>query len=302
MKNRLILLLIILLTGTMAQAQSLNDTYFYTQNFYKINPAATPGSGHLQAMVHAHLQQMSPEGLPSQRMGLSLNAGLGQIAVGGNLLYTQQGFLNSTKASLSFAYTLEVTREASMSFGLSAGVSNDDWRFESSQLQGVDLTDPYLEYGTGLLKPSPTIGFGTVLNWKQLTVGISSSELMRISDNYFSIADIFARYEWELNEQVTLAPIVAATFHNVEKTVTDIHLQAILREKLWLSTGYRSTGKAMFSSGLEMGLFKVSYAYLHNFGQLSTFNDRQHEVAVLFDIETNSKSKGRSARTRYRRR
>ena len=108
--------------SSFAQIQSFDFYSFRLDNMFNVNPAYANSKDLMQVYVGGLTQN---QGVASNTKNLT--AGVyskfsKSQGLGGNIITDYRGAFQTTRASLSYAYTAKFSPEAKISFGLNAGL------------------------------------------------------------------------------------------------------------------------------------------------------------------------------------
>lgn len=321
----LLFLLVADVSEVFAQNYSLYDGYFI--NPYIYNPAAA-ASSRAQVFAGYRKQWFGIAGAPTvfTLTGSTLIDG-SRAGVGVKVSSISRGFLNSTDASLSYAYGVPLNKASKLFFGLSAGALSN-----SVNLTDVsNASDPALGTLTSSIIPSASFGMlltsGTGLN-----VGVTLPKLItdqqlnsKYSFSYFDNAIFTASYsKWDPNPKTikkgkgkaigkakksTNIPVELFTIYRYSSYGSTIEATAKynFNQYIWISAGYRQYAGLIPGIGINANDFSFSYFYepgiggemplkTHDvllslrFGKVNKFRDKPHPVPVSKTIPPQTKA------------
>ena len=282
----------------------------YITNPYLVNPAEA-ATNHLNIFANYRMQWVGMSGAPKiGTIGMSTLLDNRRVGIGFKASSFKRGFLNSSDASVTYAYGVRVNKKNKLFFGLSGGILSNsvDWEMVS------DNTDPALANLKGGLMPS--LSFGMLLkNESGLHVGLILPQMMRAKsfDNSFAVAAqdnvMLMAYYSNWQEQVKVSS------HNKSKKThkssknkgsplevftvlrySDVGIQAEASAKynfqshLWLSATYRKPSGLIPGLGFKVSNFSVGYFYETGLG--SDIPLKSHEISLNLRLGGEKKFKG----------
>lgn len=271
------------------QAQQNAQFTQYMFNGIVINPAYAGTDEALKITLINRSQWVSFDGAPvtqgiyahnllqKQRMGLGLSFVNDKIGVHRN---------QNLRAMM--AYHLPVSREATLSFGMQAGLAMTRSNYASLNTGNATM-DPQLA-GLGVSKSSLAMGMGIYFHSKKFHLGLSIPDLIpqtaSINDtlsiqwkrtNYF----LFSKYSIVINEGLRLEPGMLLKYYPGMPLSFDLNACVVIKEALTLGLAYRkaeSIGlllRAQLTPQLQFG-----YSYDHVTGEVVNASRGTHELSV----------------------
>lgn len=203
--------------------------------------------------------------------------------LGLNVLYDTRGITTTVNATGSYAYHARLTNNHYLSFGVSAGLLNQQVNFSEAIVQ--DANDPIV-LGGNVSGSTFLVDFGLLYRFKHLEVGIAIPQLVGHQNAavYNDLKRYFIgnfSYEWGINEQLIVKPIVL-----IRQTVSsplqyDISAIAFYRDLVWGGVGYRSAYAVNISAGIKIKSFELGYSYDIVTNELAG-NGVSHEILLRF--------------------
>jgi len=262
-----------------AQNYSLYDGYFL--NPYIYNPAAA-ASSRAQVFAGYRKQWFGISGAPTvfTLTGSTLLDG-SRAGVGVKVSSISRGFLNTTDASISYAYGVLLNKASKLFFGLSGGLLSN-----SVNLTDVtNVSDPALgTLSSGLI---PSASFGMLLtSGSGLNVGLTLPKLItdqqlnsKYSFSYFDNAIVTASFsKWDPNPKVVKKgkgkvmgkakksvniPLELFSIYRYSAYGSSIEATAKynFNQYIWISAGYRQYQGLIPGIGINANDFSFSYFY-----------------------------------------
>ncbi len=287
--KRIITVAVLLLAGgfyTYGQRDMfLTQQWFSRVNF---NPAATGNSNNVDIFLLNRQQWAGFDNAPktsvlnAHNYFSSIQSGLGL-----SLVYDRLGVSHKTvDAVLAYAYHFNLGEETLLSLGLSGGVINDSWDPHNNTTDVEN--DPELNTER-TSKLNPDFDAGAELNTRGLTVGASVTHITgtgqdnaitgKPSREYYS----YLRYRFPLGKTFEMAPGVM--YRNANRNnFFDFNLTAFMMKKYWAGLSFRPDNAFAVMLGLELGMFRVGYAYDRSIGQTASLAANTHEIMLSVRI------------------
>lgn len=274
-------------------AQARPNVSQYFQNPYFVNPAyAGKAKGVSLNMDYSFKPNNNQGNLKNQ----FFTADFSQKKSGlGLTLQNQENGLLSTKiAKLTYAYHLNVTDKMNLHFGLSSGLTQERFDFESFSLNDVnDVNDP-LPAEFNNRKASFNVDFGTAITSDKFSLQMSVTNLRKVANGTsFNLVDrvwyAAATYKFEIDKTWELEPVIAYSNSDYLKDRVDAGMRVnVLDDQVSLIGLYRSD--KIFSTGLalkiQQGIF-VQGAYNSSFSNYNLSNNGMFEFALRLNFGKN---------------
>ncbi len=290
LNRRNIICLLLLVVSACAYGQSdlfLTQQWFSRVNF---NPAATGNSNNVDIFLLNRQQWAGFENAPqtsvlnAHNYFSSIHSGLGL-----SVMYDRLGVSHKTvDAVLAYAYHFNLGEEVLLSLGLSGGIINYSWDPYQNTFPDGNANDSELptERESWL---NPDFDAGVELNTYGLTVGASATHINgkspdnsitgKPSREYYG----YLRYRFALTKTVEMAPGVM--YRNANRNnFFDFNLTAFLMKKYWLGVSFRPDNAFAAMLGLEIGMFRIGYAYDRSVGQTASLAANTHEIMLAIRI------------------
>ncbi len=284
---RRILSVALLLVATGIHAQQLPQFTQYMFNTISINPAYA-GSRQGINMTALHRNQWSGlDGNPTTST-FAFHTPLNNERVGLGLSYIsdQLGFENTNFVYGDFSYTIPISYEATLSFGLKAGFTNYNREL-------IDPTDPN---AIGVNTWNPNFGAGVYITTDRWYAGFSSPRILNNSLNveslnaveaiernsYYAIAGLVL----DLSLDIKFRPAVITRFTNGAPMSYDATASFLFYEKFWLGASYRFNDASNFGAFLDYQVtntIRLGYAYDLPTSTIRPYTGGTHEVILIFE-------------------
>ncbi|MGC4023346.1 MAG: PorP/SprF family type IX secretion system membrane protein [Cyclobacteriaceae bacterium] len=290
-----------------AQNYPLYNGYFL--NPFIFNPAAA-ATERMQLTLDYRKQWLGISGAPTvSSLTLSTLLNESRAGVGFKATSISRGFLNTTDASLSYAYGVPFDKDNKIFFGISGGILTNT--INTSEITNVN--DPALKnISSGII---PNASFGMLFqNSNGFNFGFTLPKLIsdpslnsKYSFTYFDNAIVTASYnQWR--PQPVIATKGKKLPQKSKKKVTSVPLElyAIYRysaygsliegtakynfsPNIWLSAGYRQYSGII--PGLGINMDNLSFSYFYEPGIGGDLPLKTHEVMLRINLGKTNKFK-----------
>jgi type IX secretion system PorP/SprF family membrane protein len=301
-------ILFILMSGQLhAQNYPVYNAYFV--NPYLYNPAAV-GTSQAFLFLHHRQQWTNVEGAP-QLSAISYNTLIDQSRSGYGIKLSsyKRGLLNTTDVSLSYAYSVPLSQNNYLSFGLSAGAISNSVDFKKA----TNPNDPALtaETANGI---QPAANFGILLQSSSgLNFGIVLPQLFSpafaapsFSGTSFSPLDnVIGTLGYK---KIVESKLVRKNVKGAKKTTkTDAQVAPLelyftykyakagnnqfealgklnLSDNFWVAAGYRQDYGLLAHTGLNFNKFMIGYSFELANQPEAGFSSGSHEIFLGLKI------------------
>lgn len=297
MKKYLIIIAICFVSITSAQQLPQFTQYMY--NTISINPAYTGSRGVLNVTALHRNQWAGIDGNPKTST-LSVHSPLrnDRVGIGFSYINDNLGDENTNYFYGDFSYTIPVSTQAKLSFGLKAGFTN-------YSLDNPDPNDSF--FNDDFTKWSPNFGAGVYLSSNQWFVGVSAPRILSTNisagefealerNSYYAIGGLVL----DLSESLKFKPSVITKFTNGAPATYDLTSSFLFKEKFWLGATYRFNDANNFGAFMDYQInnqFRIGYAYDLPTATFKPYAGGTHEVLLIFELH--SKAKGGIKSPRY---
>lgn len=274
-----------------------SDIFLTQQWFSRINfnPAATGNSNNVDVFLLNRQQWAGFDNAPRTSI-LNAHSYFNSIrsGLGISIIYDQLGVSRKTADALfSYAYHFNLGEQALLSFGLSGGIFHSNWDPKSNTTD--DPTDPeLLTEKTSHLYPDFNAGFE--LNTSGLTLGAAATHLTgsapdktltgKPAREYYG----YVRYRIPVSRTFDIVPGIM--YRNTDRSnFFDCNLTAFLMKKYWAGVSYRPDNAFAAMVGMEIGMFRIGYAYDRSIGQTASLAANTHELMLSVRIRKAQKNR-----------
>ncbi|MFT4523014.1 MAG: type IX secretion system PorP/SprF family membrane protein [Bacteroidia bacterium] len=286
-----ILFSLVLLFGTLVQAQQipLYSQYYFNKFIY--NPALTGESGLFDASLIGRRQYTGIDGY--QTAAVTMSGSLSEDRIGLGLYYVND--VNNIRQQNSvygnYAYNIKINDNQRFSLGLGIGVVNNS--FNLNNIITTDPNDPtlsLLDNPAGAVLDA-SIGANFQSNGFQIGFSVPQflSNAQKFSDNYNTTLSytlkshlmVMTSYDIEVNENFKIQPLVL--YKNVGNAPgqIDVNVMADWKNAGWLGAGYRDGYGVTLMAGLRLAeTVRFGYSYDFSTGEYSTALGGTHEFQI----------------------
>lgn len=286
------LLISVLFVGLWTtQAQQLPQFTQYMYNTISINPAYAGNRDAFSLTALNRNQWAGISGAPRTQT-LSIHSPLRneKIGLGLSVINDKTGYENYTYLYGDFSYTINVSQDITLSFGLKGGFSyydlDEDLFNEPSVLQ-----DPF--FREQFNKWTPNFGAGLFLSSQKWYVGLSAPKIINNDNNDFNEFVALEQvhyymtggYVFDLSDTWKLRPTALAKVTNGAPLSFDMSSTVIYDEKLYLGVTYRIDDA--IGAFIDFQIFeplRIGYGYEYSISDLRPYTSGSHEVILIYEL------------------
>jgi len=278
-------------TGLFAQQDPMYTHYLF--NTLSINPAYAGSRGVLNLTALSRMQWVGIDGAPKTQTFVAhtpfikYNMGLGLTVVNDRI-----GPVNENLFFVDYSYTINVTSNSKLSFGLKAGVD-----LLGVRLTSVQIDDPADEMFLNDIKGKvlPNFGFGLYYHGDRWYAGISTPKLLENkiegTSQYNQISQsrhyfIIGGYIFDINQDIKFKPATLIKITSGAPIGLDLTANFMYRDKAALGVAFRR-GES-FGALLEIRLteqIRAGYAYDFMISELRKASGGSHEIMISYDFK-----------------
>lgn len=291
MKNFYILISILFVGLSSTQAQQLPQFTQYMYNTISINPAYAGSRDGLSLTALHRSQWAGIEGAPKTQT-LSIHSPLSneKVGLGLSVINDKTGYENYTYLYGDFSYTVNMSENVTLAFGIKGGFSYynlDEELFTDPQV----LQDPF--FNEQFNRWTPNVGAGILLSSQDWYLGISAPKFINNNNNkfqdYVSLEQVHyyatAGYVFNLSDTWKLRPTALAKLTNGAPLSFDMSGTVIYDEKLYLGATYRIDDAV--GAFLDFQIFeplRIGYAYEYTLSDLRPYTSGSHEIILIYEM------------------
>lgn len=305
--KKITLICFALLAGTFcAHAQQDAQYSQYMFNTLVINPAYAGYKGTLNLSGLHRSQWVGVTGAPkTQSLVLDGSFANDKVGLALTVVNDKIGFQGQTNAYLNYAYKLPVSDDATLAFGLGAGLSQ--FTLNNGEAHYDDPSDPNFAGGRfSFIAPDARAGIH--FSTSKFYVGISATNLFSETVDYSTDTRnrvikqgkhyfLTGGYLVDINDFLKFKPSFLLKEDTKGPTSLDINNFFLLGEKVWVGASYRTsvnlwkkntTVGNVKAANAVIGLlevyagkgFRIGYAYDYSVSTIKGFDNGSHEVSL----------------------
>jgi type IX secretion system PorP/SprF family membrane protein len=276
------------------QQVGMYNHYFFKPFFY--NPAFAGNSGTTEAMLLNRSQWMGFSNGPQLNV-FTVDGALKEkkAGLGMSLVSDRRGINKRTGGSLSYAYRFNVSEDAYVALGLSAGVVSQS--IDYSKVITESYNDLTL-FSSSQQKTTIDANAGLVFGWKGLELAASAPQLLGNRIDYLDNSSVThvsyvqarhyiasLKYKFTLSEEkeMYLAPQGLVRIVPNTPLQYDGNLTFSWKDKFWIGGTYKSDYAVSANVGVSIyKCFDVGYSYEILMGNLAKYAGLSHEIMVNY--------------------
>ena len=294
-------LILILFAFVIAQEITAQQDPQYTQYMYNmniINPAYAGISEGLAIGALYRSQWVGLDGGP-ETFTFNIHSPVGkQLALGLSVISDKIGPVEETNAYVDVSYTIPVGMQSRLAFGVKGGFTFHDIAIAESQINLVDLGDPF--FAQGINETTPNIGAGVYL-YKPNKYYISASvpnilngvhldangtKIGSETEHFFAAAG----YVFDLSNNFKLKPHTLLKYATDAPISYDLNMNLFMYDLVEVGIGYRLDDSFSGMVNFQvMDNLRIGYAYDAIQSDLDIVTNSSHEVFINFDFNFSSK-------------
>ncbi|WP_272149397.1 type IX secretion system membrane protein PorP/SprF [Tenacibaculum aiptasiae] len=291
-----IIFILIITTVFNVESQQLPQFTQYMYNTISVNPAYA-GSREVLSIVGLHRSQWAGFGKGPETQTLSIHTPLrnDRIGLGLSFINDKLGYENFTYLYGDFSYTINLSEETRLAFGLKAGFTQYNL---DDELIAAEAGDPGISGVRNRWEPN--VGAGLYLHTNKWYLGLSAPRLLNIDHNDLTIGGVdygivdkvsyylTAGYVFNLSNSVKFKPATLIKATNGAPLSYDVTANFLFNEKFWLGGSYRFnefTGALGAIVDFQVSRqFRVGYAYEYPLSDINQFSSGTHEVLLMYEL------------------
>lgn len=294
MKLFRVVILIFAMTYTLSSYGQQDPQYTqYMYNMNILNPAYAGSEGSLNIGILGRTQWTGIKGAP-RTLTAAVNSPVGKrVGLGFSAILDEVGPAKEQNVYADFAYTIPVSNEGNLAFGLKGGVT-----FFNVDLTSVNLGDNQADdlFDENIHKTMPNFGAGLFYYTNNYYLGLSAPNFLKtkhLNKNYQAVEDVHAfltgGYIFNLSDNLDLKPSFLLKAATGAPLSIDLSLNALIRKSLELGVSWRHDDSVSGMVNVKVSdMIRIGYAYDYTISELSNYSSGTHELIMLFHI-SNSK-------------
>ncbi|WP_041496090.1 PorP/SprF family type IX secretion system membrane protein [Nonlabens marinus] len=296
--KKLVIALIVFAFAKAATAQQDPQYSQYMYNPVVINPAYAGNRG-VASIVGLHRSQwVGLEGAPrTQTLSFHTPILNSRVGLGVSIVNDALGPTDETYATADFSYTLPMSYNSNLSFGIKGGVRTLNIDFD--QLNARDQNDDLLRNLDNDI--APQVGVGAYYHTDKFYVGLSTPNLLQTDhydpENRNGTTTFIARerihyfaaagYVFDLNDNVKFKPSTLIKAVAGTPLQVDVTANFLFSERLTLGAAYRVSAAVTGLVGFQVNdQMLIGFAYDRETTELgnSVYNDGSYELFLRFEL------------------
>ncbi|MDE3741398.1 type IX secretion system membrane protein PorP/SprF [Maribacter polysaccharolyticus] len=283
----------VLFFTTKVQAQQDAQYTQYMYNTVSVNPGYAGSRGNASIAALHRSQWVGLDGAPkTQTLNIHSPIGYNGVGLGLSIVNDEIGPTSETYLDIDFSYTVKLSDEGKLSFGLKASGHLLDIRF--SELNQY-TTDQTLQQDIDN-KFSPNIGAGVYYHTERFYAGLSVPRILETShfdESSLSTANeemnfyMITGYVFDLNPNLKFKPTILTKMVKGAPLQVDLSANFLLNDKFILGGAYRwdAAFSGMFGFNVSESLL-IGLAYDREVTELGSaaFNDGSFEIIFRYDF------------------
>ena len=292
----LILFALVFAQGITAQQDPQYTQYMYNMNV--INPAYAGISEGLAIGALYRSQWVGLDGGP-ETFTFNIHSPVGkQLALGLSVISDKIGPVEETNAYVDVSYTIPVGMETRLAFGVKGGFTFHNISIAESQINLVDLGDPF--FAQGINETTPNVGAGlyfykpnkyyisasvpNILNGVHLDA--NGTKIGSETEHFFAAAG----YVFDLSNNFKLKPHALLKYASDAPISYDLNANLFMYDLVEVGVGYRLDDSFSGMVNFQvMDNLRIGYAYDAIQSDLDIVTNASHEVFINFDFNFSSK-------------
>ncbi|MDX1463756.1 MAG: type IX secretion system membrane protein PorP/SprF [Marinirhabdus sp.] len=284
-------------SSSLAQQDAQYTQYMY--NTQIVNPAYAGSRGALSFGALYRTQWVGFEGAPKTGT-FTVNSPIGvleNMGLGLSIVRDEIGPAIESNVNIDYSYSINVSSDAELSFGLKAGIDLLDVDF--TKLDLFDENDPLFENNVDN-RLQPQIGAGVYYNTEKFYAGLSVPNFLTTKHydestintiNVESVAAerlhyfLIAGYVFDINENLKFKPATLVKLVSGSPLQWDMSANFLIQEKFTLGAAYRWSAAFSALAGFQAtdGIF-IGFGYDYQTTDIEQFSDGSYEIMLRFDV------------------
>ena len=296
--KRVLIILIFCLFAISSHGQQDPQYTQYMYNMNVINPAYAGTTEGIALGVLYRSQWAGLDGGPTT-FTFAGHAPVGErVGLGISIIGDEIGPVKETNAYIDFSYTIPVTAETKLAFGLKGGFTFHNIGIQEGNIDLIDLGDPF--FAQNIDETTPNIGAGVYFykpNRYYISVSVPNIlDAVHLDSNGNKIGSetqhLFAAagYVFDLSENFKLKPHGFLKYASDAPVSFDLNANLFMYDIVEFGLGYRldDSFSAMINFLVTPNL-RIGYAYDSIQSELDIVTNSSHEVFLNFDINFTKK-------------
>lgn len=273
-------------TNVFGQQDPQYTQYMYNMNI--LNPAYAGSKGVTSIGILGRTQWVGVDGAPKTAT-LSINGPVGKnVGLGFSVIHDEIGPVKEDNVYADFSYTLNLSDENKLAFGIKAGATFLNVR----ELITID-PDP-MNIPISLV--APNFGVGAFYYNEHFYAGLSVPNFIetRYLNNTNGTASTASEkmhyffttgYVFDIDDNLKLKPSTMFKAVPGAPLSVDLSLNLLVQERVELGLSVRLDDSVSGMVGFQVNQdLRIGYAYDHTTSNFGVFNSGSHEIMILLDL------------------
>lgn len=290
MKKTIIKITLLLLIVITSKAYGQQDPQYtqYMYNMHVLNPAYAGSEGTLNIGLLGRTQWVGIDGAP-RTLTATINSPVGKrVGLGLSVIADEIGPTKEQNVYADFSYTLPVSDEGNLAFGLKGGVTFLDVNLAQLRL----VTQGDVMFKDNINKVMPNFGAGMFYYTDDYYIGLSVPNILKsthINKDYSAVEEVHgfltAGYIFDINEDIKLKPSTMLKATVGAPLSIDLSLNALIKNFIELGLSWRHDDSVSGLVNVKVARnIRIGYAYDYTLSELSNYNSGTHELMLLINI------------------
>ena len=296
MRIGLAIFLVSILYCTHSNAQQQATYAKYMFNGMAINPAYAGSHDALSASLLTRFQNVGLDGAPNTQTFSAHSPLVNQrMAVGLMVVHDKIGVIGQTGINGVYAYRIPMRKDASLSFGLQAGLGMYNARY--SQLDTYNQND--ILFAEDVRQTRPNFGAGLFYSSISWYAGVSIPHMI---NNVFTRSTSFKTvkqanpiiltggYVFTINPMFKIKPNFLFKVVDNRPVELDLNAHLLFDEVLWVGMSYKFSNAFTMMTEIQVtDQLRFGYAYSVTTGPIRTAELGSHEILLNYRFRFNLK-------------
>jgi len=257
-----------------------------------INSGYTGSLNTIYAVGTYRSQWTGIDGAPMSK-NIAIHSPLKNEAIGIclNLLNEILGPENQIFADANASYTVKVSQETNLAFGLKAGIKLLNIDFSKGDYQNPG--DPLLNENIDN-KLNPTLGAGAYYYSQKWYLGLSVPDFISddfYDDNEMAVAKeeiqfyFIGGYVFDLSDAIKFKPTFLARYSENVPFSIDVSANVLFNERFSIGLSYRLDDAISALAGFHINeSFFIGYSFDYSTNEFMNYNDGTHEIVLTYTL------------------
>lgn len=288
-KIKVLLSVLVLISACTVYGQQDPQYTQYMYNMNILNPAYAGSAGVGSLGILGRSQWVGVEGAP-RTATIAANTPLGNNLGGGfSIIHDEIGPVQEDNLYLDLSYTIRLSEEGRLAFGIKAGVTFLNVR----ELVTGEPADPL---NIPINQTSPNFGAGLYYYTNKYYLGLSAPNFLETvhlekGGGIFSTVSerthyfVTSGYVFDIADNLKLKPSTMIKATAGAPLSVDISANLLVNEEFEIGLSHRLDDSISAILGFNVHQdFRIGYAYDHTITPFGDFNSGSHEIMLMFNF------------------